>query len=552
MIELRDYQLDVKNKIYQEWQKPQVDNVVGIMPTGSGKTVLFSSILHDHNAACVAIAHRKELVSQISLALAREEVVHGIIGPKKTVTDICSEHQRELGYVAFDPNAPVKVAGVDTLIKRPQEYASWARQVSLWVTDECHHLLASNKWGKGVEMFPNAKGLGVTATPCRADGKGLGSHSHGVFDSMVEGPNMRDLIDRGYLTDYRIFAPPNDVKIEDVEIGADGDFKKPQLKKAIQESHLVGDIVTHYLRIAPGKLGITFVESVETANEVARQYNSMGVRAEVVDAKTPPRIRSEILRRFKSREIEQLVNVDLFGEGFDLPAVEVVSFGRHTQSYSLYVQQFGRALRILEGKECAIIIDHAGNVVRHGLPDKERIWSLDAREARPRIANPDDDVPLRYCTECTQPYEKVLVLCPYCGTKWEPSQRDKPEVVDGDLFELSPEVLAAMRGEVAKVDKSSEQLASEMRYAGVPGYVINSAVKKHDHKQLAQATLRDQIAWWSAWQKQMGRCDQEIYRRFNFAFGLDMLSAQYLGRNESVSLAQKIYMNIEGLKQWKK
>lgn len=519
--------------------------------TVTHNTVTFSSILHDHRGASVAIAHRKELVGQISLALAREEVTHGIIGPQSTVKEICTEHARETGSVFYDPNASVKVAGVDTLIRRKAELAHWSAQVTLWVTDECHHLLRSNKWGQGIEMFPNARGLGVTATPCRADGKGLGRHAHGVFDTMVEGPSMRELIRCGFLSDYRIFAPRSDLDLTKVETAADGDFKKPQLTKAVRESRLVGDIVQHYLRIAPGKLGITFVTDVETAKDVARQYNAMGVKAEVVDAKTPARVRAEILRRFRAREITQLVNVDLFGEGFDLPAVEVVSFGRPTQSYGLYVQQFGRALRILDGKEFAIIIDHAGNVVRHGLPDRERIWSLDAREARPRIKDPDKDIPLRYCSECTQPYERSLVLCPYCGAKWEPGSRSRPEHVDGDLFELSPEALALLRGEVAKVDMTGAELDGWLRTKGMAPPLAASIVKKHSVKQMSQKVLREQISWWAAWQRQMGRTDAEIYRRFYFAFDTDIMSAQALGRNEATALAMKINQHIEALQSGK-
>ena len=538
-MQLRDYQEELKQGVYRSWNAG-ARNSVAVLPTGGGKTVLFSSVVHDHNGFACAIAHRKELVSQISLAFAREGIVHGVIGPLSTVKEISTDHSRELGTVMLDPNAKVKVAGIDTLINRRRELEGWSQQVSLWVTDECHHLMRNNKWGKGVEMFPNARGLGVTATPCRADGKGLGRHADGVFDDMIVGPTMRELINREFLTDYRIFAPPSDLDVSSVEVGRDGDYKKPQLKKAVQESHIVGDVVGHYIRIANGKLGITFATDVETATEIANQYRVAGVPAEVVDAKTPARVRAEILQRFRSREILQLVNVDLFGEGFDLPAVEVVSFARPTQSYGLYVQQFGRALRILEGKYVAIIIDHVGNVVRHNLPDKERIWSLDAREKRPRMKNPEDEIPLRYCVECTQPYERVLVACPYCGTTHVPAARNKPEYVDGDLYELSPDVLAEMRGELDKVDEDPASLISRMKYAGAPEVAVRSAAKQHGLRMEAQRLLRDSMAWWSAGHHVQGRSDREIQRRFYHAFGIDMMSAQALGRPDAEKLMMKI------------
>jgi DNA or RNA helicases of superfamily II len=186
---------------------------------------------------------------------------------------------------------------------------------------------------------------------------------------------------------------------------ATGDFNADQLRKAVHKSHITGDVVAHYLKLAPGKLGVTFAVDVEAATEIAGAFRAAGVPAEVVSAKTPDALRAQILRRFKAREILQLVNVDLFGEGFDLPAIEVVSFARPTESFALYCQQFGRALRLMLSKEAAavhahltdeqrraaiaasekpvaIIIDHVNNVLRHGLPDARREWSLDRRERR--------------------------------------------------------------------------------------------------------------------------------------------------------------------------
>jgi superfamily II DNA or RNA helicase len=545
-LQLYDFQQDFKTRIYEAWQKHR--NVIGVLPTAAGKTVTFSSILHNHNGSAVAIAHRKELVNQISLALAREGVVHGIIGPQSTIKDICNDHARQLGAVLYDPNSRIKVAGIDTLIRRKKDLEHWSHQVTLWVTDEAHHLLRSNKWGQGVEMFPNSYGLGVTATPCRADGRGLGAHADGVFTDMVVGPSMRELIDRGFLTDYRVFCPPNDIDLTDVNIARDGDFNQPRLARAVRESHLVGDIVDHYIKIAPGKLGVTFATDVETATDIAAQYNAKGIPAEVVSAKTPTRIRNEIIARFRNGSIKQLVNVDLFGEGFDLPAIEVVSMGRPTQSYGLYVQQFGRALRIMEGKFFGIIIDHAGNVIRHGLPDRERVWSLDARERRPRSINPEDDIPLRYCVECTQPYERILVTCPWCGTKWVPAVRSGPEHVDGDLFELEPHVLERMRGEVIRIDEDPLLLASRMRAGGAPNGVVFHATRNHTRRQEAQRMLRDRIAWWAAWHHQAGESDPQIQRRFWHMFGTDLMTAQTLGRNDAIQLALKVDEQIERYK----
>ena len=393
--------------------------------------------------------------------------------------------------------------------------------------------------------MPNAKGLGVTATPIRADGKGLGRHAHGVMDTIVEGPSMRWLIDNGFLSDYRIFAPPSDLDIESIPVSeSTGDYKPVPMKNAVKESHLVGDVVEHYLRLANGKRGITFATDVETATEIAAQYNRAGVPAEVVSAKTPDAIRLEVMRRFKAGQLKQLVNVDLFGEGVDVPAIEVVSMARPTQSYGLYVQQFGRGLRPLAGKTHALIIDHVSNVVRHGLPDMEREWSLEARGSKPKAKNPEEDIPLRYCVVCTQPYERTLKVCPHCGHSHKPEGRSKPEYVDGDLTELSPEILAEMRKAIAKTDESAAAVAERMRHTGMSDIAIRGATKKITAKQQAQRALRESISWWAGVQRHKGRSDSESYRLFYFCFGMDVMTAQTLGRNDALELAARVNNSI--------
>lgn len=502
--------------------------------TVTHNTFVFARIAAAVQSAVCAIAHRSELVGQMSVALAREGVRHRVIGPKTLHRACASLHMDEFKRSFIDPGGRVAVASVDTLIGMdPGE--PWARQVGLWIQDEAHHVLTGNKWGKACNLFPNARGLGVTATPTRADGKGLGRHADGLMDAMVVGPSMRELIQRGYLTEYRIFAPPSDIDLSTVGLTASGDYSPPQLRVARRKSHITGDVVRTYAKIAAGKLGVTFDVDIESASDTAAAYNAAGFPAEVVTSKTPDALRAQILRRFRNREILQLVNVDLFGEGFDLPAIEVVSFARPTQSYGLYVQQFGRACRIMDGKTHALIIDHVGNVMRHGLPDARREWTLDRRERRGRSA-PTDAIPVRTClnTECMGVYERVLPACPYCGTVPVPQGRSTPEQVDGDLTELDPAVLAAMRGEINRVD-GDPRVPS-----GVAPEVAGAIHKRHHERQSAQAGLRSAIALWAGWQRALGRGDPENYKRFWFTFGTDVATAQTLGAREATELAQRI------------
>lgn len=570
MFQLRPYQTNIKNAIRNAWNSGK-KNVLAVLPTGAGKTVTFADVISEHKGASCAIAHRQELVGQISLALARDKIRHKIIGPKSVVKLCVNQHMHELGVSYYDPNAKTAVAGVDTLVKRKTELAAWLKSVTLWVQDEAHHVLDDNKWGTAAKMFPNAIGLGVTATPERADGVGLGRHADGLFDVMVEGPSMRDLINMGYLTDYRIFAPEQHLIMDEKDIGSTGDFKHHAVVREFRKAKnkIIGDVVSQYIKHANGKLGITFVPDVEDAIDTAAAYTARGVPAKVVSAKTPDSERIQILRDFKSRKLLQLVNVDLFGEGFDLPAIEVVSMARPTQSYALFVQQFGRALRLMLDKDVsknwdsytdeerraliaqsskphAIIIDHVGNVQRHGLPDAFRTWSLGRKEKRGR-RGVDDSIPVRTCAECTAVYERVISHCPLCGHHPEPISRSSPEHVDGDLIELSPATLAQLRGEIEKVDMDPAEFRAELVKRHVPLIGQQAHTKRHVERQQAIKALRESIGWWGAWQRALDRTDSESYKRFYFMFGIDVATAQTLKTKDALALAEKINYKLGSL-----
>lgn len=402
------------------------------------------------------------------------------------------------------------------------------------VVHNCHHVLSDNKWGKAATMFPNAWGLGVTATPVRADRKSLHADQGGVFSAMVVGPTMRELIDRGALCDYRIFAPKNSIDVSSVPVGSTGDYSQPKLREAAHKSRIVGDIVESYLKIAPGKRGITFTVDVEQAIEVAEAYNRAGVPAMAVHAKTDDSIRDEAVRKLASGKLLQLVNVDLFGEGFDVPVVEVVSMGRPTMSYGLFVQQFGRALRPFEGKTHGIIIDHVSNVKQHGLPDAPRTWTLRAEERGKRLPKDPDEIAVKRCVECFNDYRAVSKACPFCGHVHEPAGRDRPEQVDGDLVELDPTVLKTMRGEVQRIDGDA------LVPANATPEVAGAIRKRWRERQEAQTELRDAIARWAWVWHSRGADDSEIYRRFWHLFGTDVMTAQTLGASEARELMEKI------------
>lgn len=542
---LRPYQENLKGHVFQAWNQ-SAKNVVMRLDTGGGKTKVFSDIIRNHEGHSVLIAHRSELVSQISLTLAINGVRHNLVAAENTKRAIAKLHVEELGTAFYDPGARVLVASVDTLV-RAELPAGFAKKVTLWVVDEGHHLVLDNKWHTAISLFSNpaCRGLLPTATPARADGKGLGRPEiggSGVADVMVEGPPMRWLIDNGYLTDYRIICPPSDLEVL-ADVSASGDWSNKALREAAKRSHIIGDVVKHYLQWAPGKLGITFSTDVETAGEIAMAFKLAGVRAELLTGKTDDYVRRSILRRFARREIDQIVAVDIISEGFDLPAIEVASMARPTASLPLYMQQFGRTLRTMEGKGKALIIDHAANVIRHGgPPDRARVWTLENRSRRSK--SEDDAIPLRICVECFEPYERIYRECPHCGHYPEPATRSAPGMVDGDLMELDPGILRKLRGEKDAVDLDIPHYRAELMATGLPAFPVMANVKRHSERQDAQAELRRAMDLWGGLRQQEGMADSEMQRRFWFAFGVDVMSAQALGTKDALILRDKIMAKL--------
>lgn len=555
---LRDYQRDVKAAVYTAWAEPNVYNVMSVLPTGAGKTVVFTDILAEYQQPACVIAHRGELVAQAALALNRAQVPHGIIAPKALVKQIIQLENDMQGYSCYRYNAAVRAAGVDTL-RNYDKKDRWLHQVALTVVDEGHHVV-NNKWADALRLFPNSRALLPTAHAVRADGKGLGRHASGVVDRLIVGPSCRELINRGFLTDYRLICAHSDIDFSQVGIGPSGEYNLKKLAEATHASNrIVGDVVRHYLRFAGGKLGVTFAVDIEEAGKLAAAYRAANVRAEVITANTPLHVRGQFMRQFRARDILQLVSVDCLGEGVDVPAIEVVSMVRKTASFQLYAQQFGRSLRTMVSDEHAavwdaytdqqrlaiiaqsqkpkaIIIDHVDNWKFHGLPDRPREYTLNNREKRQRASGLD--FALRSCVECYQPYEAFLSECPYCGaSKPPPGGRGSPELVEGDLLELDPAILMQLRGEVARVDGPPPTVA------GSAPVIANSILKNHKVRQESQAVLRRSMALWGGWQERT-LSTRDAQTKFYHAFGTDYLTAQTLGTTDALALNQRIQTEL--------
>lgn len=546
MTTLRPDQSDLKNRIYRDWQQG-ARNVLGILSTGGGKSVIMSDIASDFYADGVnqtVIAHRNELVAQMSVHLANRGIIHNAIASDSAVSEIRAEHRDKFGKSLINPSSRTTVTSVDTLIARAEKHKQWAKQIGVWYIDEAHHTLKDNKWGKAVSMFTNARGLGVTATPLRADGKGLGDWNDGVFHTMQQGIGMRDLIDGDALSDYEIVCPESDLQTDDSKLPKSGDWSGQYLKKAAKKSHIVGDVVKSYFRYAFGRKAIIFATDIETAGDMAKDFVAHSIRAVSLSSKTPAAVRRKYIKEYRNNLLDVLINVDLFDEGFDVPACEVIIMARPTASLGKYRQMVGRALRYVKGKT-ALIIDMVSNVVRHGLPCKVILWSLERATKRAKKIKDPGEIELTACLDpsCAKPYEKFRTCCPYCGfipPLPEPQKRTI-EQIDGDLILLDRETLDKMRKD-CELETPSD-IANRVSYTA-GDLAGRGAANKQIDKIKAQEDLKEVIAVWAGQERVTGFDDREIHKLFYHTLGMDVLSV--LNRENTRKDYEKYQQIIRG------
>lgn len=547
---LRPYQHKLKNDVYQCWNDG-FRNVLAVSPTGSGKTVTMQSITDDCSGMTWSIAHRRELIGQISLAAAKVGVYHRIIAPEKVVRLIIALHMRKFGRSFVHPNSNHFVASVQTINARIDDLREIITQCRLWNMDEAHHIQETNIWGKAVSEFKNAWGVGYTALAQRGDRRALGRHiideetgrrAGGVFDALVIGPEIDELIALQHLVPFLIYGPQiSSIDTSNVPVTASGDFSPVKLSEATRKSTITGDVVRDYLRFAPGKRGVTFCVDIAAAEEQTAAFLQAGVPAEMISDNTLDDRRFEIISDLETGLIKQVTNVDILGEGVDVPVLEVVSLARPTESEQTYRQQVGRVARPAThiGKTHGIVIDHVKNVERHGPPNRPAMHTLEAPEKRKRNAlNDPDEIPTHTCPECWRFFESWTPTCIHCGHTPKPVLRDKPELVEGDLMLYTPELLARLTGEINRI-KGPPQLPVSAGPAAVAGTRTMWA-----ERQEAQADLCDAMAWWAGTQRAIGRSDREAHIRFYRTFGIDSYSAQTLGGPQARLLYNKIWEDI--------
>lgn len=461
---LRDYQATLIERARQALRE-KCKSMVLVLPTGGGKTCISGTIIG--NAAsrgntCWFINHRRELIKQSSKTFRMVGIDHGIVSA---------------GFQPL-PRAPVQICGIQSLANRlellpPPDLIVW---------DECHHV-AAGTWAKIFSLYPDAIHIGVTATPCRLDGAGLGDW----FSRMIEGPTMQWLIENGFLSKYRLFGAA-ELALSGLKRSG-GDFAHGQLEALVDKAAIIGDAVEHYQKHCPGARNIVFAASIRHSQHIVDQFNAAGYPAAHLDGSMDPGYRDRILAAFERGDLRVLSNVDLFGEGFDVPAIEAVTLMRPTMSTGLYLQQVGRALRPAPGKTHAVILDHVGNWKRHGLPDEIREWNLDPKVKLKRAANDNDDVlDIKTCPQCYAVH-RPQPTCPNCGHEYV-SQRRQLEQKDGELVEIDVE--AARREKLkqqaaAKTLEELIELGRQRNYKNPRGWakhMLAAREKKADNRMM--------------------------------------------------------------------
>lgn len=361
---LREYQVVNKRKIYEAWHEGK-RSIMLQMPTGTGKTRLFVSIVKDFHlwgasnkraVKVLLLAHRKELIDQISENVSKKYgLAHGLI-----VSNGLEERR-----------FPVQVGSVPTLSRRLERWSN--KEFDIIIIDEAHHVKAES-YKKIIDQYPEARILGVTATPYRLSGAGF----HPEFDCLIQSQPVEQFIEEGYLSNYEYYSIKPDsrlqMEIDNIAIGFDGDYSEAGLSDCLDKDRIRAKIVDTYMQFAKGKKGLVYTINRAHNENVCQAFIERGVKAVAIDGMTPKELRDKLVEDFREGRVDVMCNVNIFSEGFDCPDAEFVQLARPTKSLSMYLQQVVRALRPAEGKSAALILDNVGLFNRFGFPSASRNW----------------------------------------------------------------------------------------------------------------------------------------------------------------------------------
>ncbi len=429
-IILRPYQQKIIDETREAFNSGKRSVLIQLR-TGGGKTAIAAYIIKGCSQANNLIwfcCHRKELVYQTSEALKKMNINHSFIA----------------AGMPYDKKMNVQVCSVPTVINRYDKLPK-----PDWIIWDETHLIGAKTWKDLFNSNDQAKHIGLSATPIRTNEGGLGE----FYSTMVRGPEYEALVNHGYLSQYKAFAAvePDLKGIKTVM----GDYASGALELEMSKPTLVGSAVKEYLKHANGKSAVVFAVNVNHSKLIMNEFLKAGIPARHVDGVTDQNDRDQLIKDFKDKKFLVLCNVNLLSTGFDFPGIEVCIMLRPTKSLSLYLQQIGRALRPAPNKEFAIILDHAGNLKQHGLPDDVHEWSLD-KQKKKSLTKSDGSV--KICNVCYAANESFNLVCNNCSNVFEVKQRAGPEQVDGDLQEIDKLEFSKQKKKEQSAARTLEQL----------------------------------------------------------------------------------------------
>lgn len=413
------------------------------LATGGGKTRTAAYIVDKYASTgrqVLWLVHREELLMQAALVFAEQGVPHTLICAASTERAIKAQEFREHGRSWVAPGSMVIIASIQTIVRR-LDVLPWL-QPSQIVADECHLSLAAS-WRRVLEHWPQARLLGLSATPSRLDRQSFARSEGGLYDVMVRGPSVADLIGWGNLAKYDAYRPDVHLVegVADLTKQKGGDYDAQELEKELDGPRVYGDVVEHYRTYSHGKPAIAFCPTVASAQKFADAFAAAGYRAIAMDGATDDVVRRQSLLKLGTGEIDVVTSVSILVEGTDVPFATTAIMLRRTQSLALYLQAVGRVLRPHPQKEKAIILDCVGVIEEHGLPHWEREWSLSpAEKKKKRAANDNDgpDVQARVCPACRR-YHEPAPACPHCGHVYPVRAVREMEQVDAGLKLITAE-----------------------------------------------------------------------------------------------------------------
>ncbi len=450
--QLRSYQLDTVAEVRQAILDGH-KRILVVIPTGGGKTTIGGFMVHgtvNKGGRALWLAHRKELVEQAHERIHQFGIKAGVM--------MAGHAPRRAHYV--------QVASIATLIRRDIPTAR------LVVVDEAHHSVSAG-FLKVLYQYPDAIVIGLTATPYRLDGRGLGD----VYTKLVAPVSIADLIAQGHLTPVRYFGTRKDLepKMDEVKTVA-GDYDAKAMFKQFDTRTLYDGIVDNYRRFANASRAIVFNVNVEHSLKVCAAFRAAGIAACHVDGETPRHEREQILKAFKAGQFEVLCNVNILTEGFDLPAIETVMLNRATKSKSLYLQMVGRGLRPAPGKSACTVIDQGGNVRHFGPVEHPEEHSLEAEAKSKKGGGATSAPPMKSCPQCERLDLLFVQQCPECGHVYNTGSTNNLEAAEFiELTDFLPKnvVVKGAKKPVPEhlkknwLDMSKDELEE---YAGIQGY----------------------------------------------------------------------------------